>query len=98
MDEEKTELSKELHQLEGKREALLRLLDRGVQSLMQAKESKKLKGIQGIVSELGKADKEYSLPLKVAAGSRANAVVVDSVDSAKECLDYLRESQQGIYR
>jgi len=43
-----------------------------------------LKGIFGIVSELGTADKKYSLPLKVAAGNRANAIVVDNVDTAKD--------------
>ena len=44
----------------------------------------------------GKANEEYSLPLKVAAGARANAVVVDNVETAKESLEYLRQNQYGI--
>lgn len=96
LEENKEKVSRELHLLEGKHEALIRLLDRGVQSIMQAKKAKKLKGVHGIVSELGKASEEYSLPLKVAAGSRANAVVVDDIEAAKKCIEYLREHQAGI--
>jgi chromosome segregation protein len=87
--------SRGLHQLEGKQEALLSLLNRSVRSLMLAKKNKKLKGIHGIVSELGKSSEEYALPLRVAAGNHANAVVVDDIDVAKDCLEFLRDNRIG---
>lgn len=92
----KQNILKEMHLLEGKREAMLRFLDQGTKSIMSAKDKGTIKGIHGIVSELGKADTKYSLPLKVAAGSRGNAVIVDNVEVAKECIEYLRSNELGM--
>jgi chromosome segregation protein len=89
-------LSKRLHQLEGKREALLSLMKRGVKAILAAKTQKKLSGIHGIVSTLGKTDEKYSLPLKVAAGNKINSLVVDDENNARECISYLRTGKLGI--
>ena len=89
-----TELLKEIHQLEGKKEVLLRLLNKGVQAIISAKD--RFRGIHGLVSELAKTEKEYALPLKVAAGSRTDSIVVDNEDVAKECIEYLRANELGI--
>ncbi|MDD5182457.1 MAG: chromosome segregation protein SMC [Candidatus Nanoarchaeia archaeon] len=92
----KDAILREMHLLEGKREAMLRMLDQGAKAIIDAKDKGKLKGIYGIVSELGKADEKYALPLRVAAGSRANAIVVENVDVARECIEYLRKNELGL--
>jgi len=95
-EEQKRALEKELHQLEGKREAFIRLLDRGVQVIMQLKEKGEIKGVHGIVSELGKTDEKFSMPLKVAAGNRINSIVVDDVEVARKCIEHLKKNELGV--
>ncbi len=88
-------LSKELHNLEGKKEVLFRLLNKGTRAILQAKKNGKLLGIHGLVSQLGKANEEYSKPLKIAAGKRSNSIVVDDVNSAKAAIEYLKKNKLG---
>ena len=94
LKQEREKIFKEIHQIEGKKEVLLRLLNKGVQSIIAAKD--KFPGVHGLVSELGKTNNEFSLPLKVAAGSRADSIVVDDENVAKDCIHYLRENKLGI--
>ncbi|MCD6547353.1 MAG: chromosome segregation protein SMC [Nanoarchaeota archaeon] len=96
LKDEREKTSNELHKLKAKKDALLGLLKRGTRAILELKKSKKVKGIIGAVYELGKAKEEYSLPLKVAAGEKINAIVVENEDVAKECIDYLRKNKLGI--
>ena len=93
---ERERLNKQLHNLEGKRDVLLGLLNKGTRAVLAAKERGELKGVHGLVYDLAKVDEKYSIPIKVAAGSRSNAIVVDDVNAAKECINYLRNNKLGV--
>lgn len=61
---------------------------------------KKLKtsGIQGIygrIKNLGTVNTQYSTALEVAAGRRLDYIVVDTADTAKECVQYLKKERVG---
>lgn len=56
---------------------------------------RKQKGVYGTVAELGQANKKYSLPLEIAAGSRMEHVVVDDDKTAADCIKYLKEKKLG---
>ena len=53
-------------------------------------------GIHGPVFQLGTvANKEYETALQIAAGERMQNIVVDNVDVAGKCIDYLRKKEVG---
>ena len=93
LEKEMIRLQRELSQLRAKEDVasisaatreILRLRDEGI-----------IRGIHGMVAELGKADEEYQRALEVAAGRRMEAVVVDSDDVAAKCISYLKEHGYG---
>ena len=45
--------------------------------------------------QLGSVDKEYSTALEVAMGGRMKNIVVDDVDVARTCIDYLKSARAG---
>ena len=45
--------------------------------------------------QLGSVDKEYSTALEVAMGGRMKNIVVDDVDVARVCIDYLKSARAG---
>ncbi len=96
LKDEHNKLTKELHNLEGKKEVLFGLLKKGTRAILAKKDSGEIKGIHGLLYDLAKVDEKYAIPLKVAAGSRSDAIVVDNVSVAKECIDYLRQNKLGI--
>lgn len=96
LKEKQSELLKKMHQLEGKREVMLNLLKRGVRAILDAKSKNTIKGIHGVVSNLGKVNDEYALPLRIAAGNKANSIVVDDENIARDCIDHLKSEKQGI--
>ncbi len=55
----------------------------------------KSNGFYGAVSELCSYDDKYAEAIEAAAGSRFNYFVVDSVDSAKGMISYLRANNLG---
>ncbi len=63
---------------------ILRLRDEGI-----------IKGIHGIVAELGKVDEKYRRALEVAAGRRGEAIVVESDEVAAKCIEYLKKNGYG---
>ena len=54
-----------------------------------------IKGIYGRVKDLGKVTKEYGIALEVAGGRRLNYIVVDTDDTAQECVKYLKRLKIG---
>ncbi|RLF93624.1 hypothetical protein DRN50_06930, partial [Thermococci archaeon] len=54
-----------------------------------------IKGIYGRVKDLGKVKKEYGVALEVAGGRRLNYIVVDTDDTAEECVKYLKRQKIG---
>lgn len=55
-----------------------------------------MKGIHGLVSELGNVESEHSLALEVAAGGRIRSIVVETDDIAAKCINHLKQQRSGI--
>jgi len=56
----------------------------------------KIKGVYGLVSELGDVQKEYALALEVAAGPRLKSVVVENDAVAAKCIAHLKKNRSGV--
>jgi len=67
--------------------------NRAVKSVLDQK--KKIKGIHGVISQLGKVNKKYSCALENAAGAKTNFIVVDDDRVAGECIKYLKRNKLG---
>ncbi|MBC7128578.1 MAG: chromosome segregation protein SMC [Thermoplasmatales archaeon] len=63
---------------------ILRLRDEGI-----------IRGIHGSIAELVKVDDKYRKAIEVAAGRRAEAVVVENDEVAAKCIDYLKKNDYG---
>ncbi|MFC1753944.1 chromosome segregation protein SMC [Thermoproteota archaeon] len=70
----------------GENSALRKILD----------QKKKISGIYGTVSELGKVDSRFSLALEIAAGPKISSVVVKDDKVAGQCIKYLKDNKLGI--
>ncbi|MGQ9719904.1 MAG: chromosome segregation protein SMC [Candidatus Jordarchaeum sp.] len=66
-----------------------------VSEILKLRDNKKVKGIYGTISELGKTDLKYALALEVSAGGRANYIVVDDDEIAAKCINFLKNSRIG---
>lgn len=66
-----------------------------VREILKLRDDKKIDGIYGTISELGKTDMKYVLALEVAAGNRANYIVVDNDEVAIKCINFLKNSRIG---
>ncbi|MHA1273206.1 MAG: chromosome segregation protein SMC [Promethearchaeota archaeon] len=51
--------------------------------------------IYGTIAQLGKTRADYDLALKVAGGGKFNFIVVDSQDTAKKCINFLKKNKLG---
>lgn len=65
-----------------------------VQKILEQKNS--IKGIHGLVSDLGHVKSEYALALEVAAGARIKSIVVEDDKVAAQCISYLKDKKLGI--
>ncbi|ODV89427.1 hypothetical protein CANCADRAFT_28590 [Tortispora caseinolytica NRRL Y-17796] len=65
-----------------------------VSSLLRLKESGKLPGIFGRLGSLGSIDDKYDIAVSSACPS-LNHIVVDTVETAQHCLEYLRKNNLG---
>lgn len=54
-----------------------------------------LEGVHGTIMDLGKAPKEYSMALNVAAGNKLHFVVCDDDQIAADAIRYLKEERLG---
>ncbi|MCX6695070.1 MAG: hypothetical protein NTU61_02075, partial [Candidatus Altiarchaeota archaeon] len=98
------ESQKELESLRillSEKQSELRTLERTTHGLKDAVKAvmnlkKVIPGIHGPVSQLGTvSEKNYEFAMQIAAGGRMENIVVDSVDVAAKCIEYLREKQIG---
>lgn len=64
-----------------------------VQHILNQKRS--IKGIYGTIAELGTVKKNYQLPMEVAAGSRADYIVVGDDQVAAHCIAALKKNKLG---
>jgi len=54
-----------------------------------------IKGVHGLVSQLGSVSTDYSMALGIAAGNRIKSIVVDTDATASECIQRIREKRLG---
>jgi len=55
-----------------------------------------ISGIHGPLSQLGEVeDQEYETALSIAVGGRMHWIVIDNVEVAAKCIDYLRKKEIG---
>jgi chromosome segregation protein len=66
-----------------------------VDFLLSQRNLGKVAGIRGTVEELAEFDPKYKTALQVAAGSRFQAIVVESDQVAETCIKLLREEKRG---
>lgn len=55
----------------------------------------KLAGVYGTVADLITVPGEYEVAMQTALGGRLNNIVVDTRDTARECIDYLKKQGSG---
>ena len=66
-----------------------------VKAVMTAKRQGRLGGIHGTVAELMSVDKKYATAVEIALGNAMQNIVVDSDETAKRCINFLRETKAG---
>lgn len=88
------ETEREIEGIKTKKKLALESLSRGTREILKLKE--KIEGIHGTVGQLAQIPGNFSLPLRIAAGSRMSYVIVDNPKVAQECIKHLREKKLGI--
>jgi chromosome segregation protein len=66
---------------------------KAVDTVLKAKD--RFTGVFGTISQLGETKAQYQTALEVAAGSRLHNIVVDTTETAKQCIRYLKECKAG---
>ena len=102
LDKNKNEMSDLMYDIQTAQRKMLTLeaqknayeemnLGRAIDSILKAK----IKGVHAPLLQLGSVDKEYSTALEVAMGGRMKNIVVEDVDVARTCIDYLKSARAG---
>uniref|UniRef100_A0A1B0GNA3 Structural maintenance of chromosomes protein 4 n=1 Tax=Phlebotomus papatasi TaxID=29031 RepID=A0A1B0GNA3_PHLPP len=68
--------------------------DKVVNSLMRQKQSGNIPGILGRLGDLGGIDGKYDVAISTCCG-RLDNIVVDTVDTAQACIEYLKKHDVG---
>jgi chromosome segregation protein len=98
LEEEIKRLSREYQTLKAESEAAAQLergYTRAVNSIIDARDRGKLKGVLGTIAELADVEKKYEDALTVAAGTRMQSIVVEDDDAAAQCINYLKKTKIG---
>jgi len=66
-------------------------LPRAVKTILD----QKIKGVFGVVSNLIKVPEKYQVAIEVAAGPHLNDIIVDSDETAKNCIEFLKREKIG---
>ena len=102
LDKNKNELSDLMHDIQMAQKQIITIeaqksayeevnLGRAIDSILKAK----IRGVHAPLLQLGSVDKQYSTALEVAMGGRMKNIVVDDVDVARTCIDYLKSARAG---
>jgi len=65
-----------------------------VKSLLDHRD--KIGKVYGVLAELGEAPEDYRMALEVAAGQHLSSLVVDTDETAKKGIEYLRQEKLGV--
>ena len=66
-----------------------------IDSIMKQKKTGSIKGIFGRLGDLGAIDKKYDVAISTAIPGPLENIIVDSTDTAKNCLQYLKRYDIG---
>lgn len=77
------------------KEDVRRGINRTVDAIIDARNTGKIKGICGTISELGNAEEKYATAISASAGNRINSIIVESDAVAAECIEYLKRNRLG---
>lgn len=86
-------LQRELSQLRAREDVAS--LSPATKEILRLRDEGTMKGIHGILAELGRAEEKYQKALEVSAGKRLEAVVVENDEIASKCIDYLKKNGYG---
>ncbi|MEE8167937.1 MAG: hypothetical protein V3T58_03585, partial [Candidatus Hydrothermarchaeales archaeon] len=68
---------------------------RAIAEILKLRDEKRIGGILGTISELGRVDPKFSKALAAAVGGGLNFIVVKNEDVAEECIVYLKKNRSG---
>jgi chromosome segregation protein len=91
-------LTRELTRLKAEEEAageIARGYNRAVKGMIDARDSRLIRGIHGTIAELAEVDPKYQTALNIAAGNRMQAIVVDDDDVASIAIQFLKKNNLG---
>jgi chromosome segregation protein len=103
-ERQENELKDAITRLNGQYQELMaekRVADRAggkssaVTSILSLRDTGAASGIRGTIQELATVKQGYETAIAVAAGSRAQAVVVDDDQVAADCISYLKKEKLG---
>ncbi len=66
-----------------------------VKSIMSAKKNGRLSGIRGTVADIISVEQRYTAAVETALGNAMQNIVVDTDETAKRCINYLKEINGG---
>lgn len=69
--------------------------NRSVKELMRASQQGRMSGIHGTVADVVSIDERYVLAIETALGAAMQNVIVDSDETAKRCIRFLKENNFG---
>lgn len=69
--------------------------EQGLPKAVKAILDQKIKGVFGVVSNLIKVPEKYQVAIEVAAGPHWNDLIVDSDETAKNCIEFLKREKIG---
>jgi chromosome segregation protein len=91
-------LQREVSRLKAEEEAageIARGYNRAVRGIMEARDSRTIRGVHGTIAELAEVDPRYQTALNIAAGNRMQAIVVDDDEVASQCIQHLKRNGLG---
>lgn len=87
------------HSEETKLENLINIIERNegyINAVKNVLDNKNLfSGISGAVADLISTDKEYETSIEIAIGNNLQNIVVDTIDTSKNIIKYLKENKLG---
>jgi chromosome segregation protein len=91
-------LTREYNNLKAEAEAAASVekgYNRAVMALLESRDKGEMKGIHGTIAELCEVDEKYETAIKVAAGGRLQAMVVDTDHTGEACINLLKKKNLG---
>jgi chromosome segregation protein len=93
-----TRLTREYNRLKAEAEAaesIKKGYNMAVNSILEARDKGKLKGIHGTIAELAEVEEKFEVALSIAAGARMQSIVVENDECASKAIEYLKHKKIG---